>query len=265
MHCVDVLHGLWVNRHLVWRLARAEFKDRYAGTFLGAAWAVLQPTAIMGVFFYVFAFGLRPSGPNADVFAASLLVGLGCWFWFSDAVSGGATAVTQSAYIVKKISFPLEILPVVPTISSLVVHLGVMTILAAGLAVTGHLALPRIVWLVYYMGALGALSISISFVLAAITPFQKDVVPTTGLVINLLFWLTPIVWSFDLFHGGAADWLIWNPMTYVVEGYRYALIAEVTQAPTLAQASAFWATALMIFLLGASLYHRLRADFADVL
>jgi ABC-type polysaccharide/polyol phosphate export permease len=192
-------------------------------------------------------------------------VGLVAWFWFSDAVSMGAHAVTGSAYLVKKVAFPLELLPLAPVMASLLVHLGLMLFLLVGLAASGHAAGWRGLQLPLYMLATATLASGLAYWLSALHVFHRDVAQTAALVLQIWFWLTPIVWSFAAFSPEVSALLSWNPMAYVVEGYRHALLAEVTTPPSLGQALSFWAVALLVLVSGVALFRRLRADFADVL
>ncbi len=260
------LSEIWRSRALVLRLAQAQLRDRYSGSALGVLWALLQPAMVMAVFWFVFSFGLRVASPEGQApFVALLLVGLVAWFWFNDAVSMGTHAVTGSAYLVKKVAFPLELLPLAPVMASLLVHLGLVLILMLGLAVAGHAAGWRLLQLPIYMLATATLASGLAYWLSALHVFHRDVAQTAMLVLQVWFWLTPIVWSFAAFSPEVSAVLSWNPMAYVVEGYRHALLAEATSPPTLAQGISFWCVALLVLVSGVALFRRLRTDFADVL
>lgn len=260
------LPDIWRSRGLVLRLAQSQLRDRHSGSALGVIWALLQPAMVMAVFWFVFSYGLRVVSPPGEApFVAMLLVSLAAWFWFSDAVSMGTHAVTGSAYLVKKVAFPLELLPLAPVMASLLVHLGLLLILGVGLAVSGHGSGWRLLQLPLYMLATATLACGLAYWLSALHVFHRDVAQTATLVLQVWFWLTPIVWSFAAFSPEVSAVLSWNPMAYVVEGYRYALLAEVTAPPRLSQAVSFWCVALVVLVSGVALFRRLRADFADVL
>jgi len=260
------LSEIWFNRGLVLRLARSQLRDRYSGSVLGVAWALLQPATVMLVFWFVFSFGMRVAAPaGEEPFVNLLLVGLAAWFWFNDAVSTGTHAVTGSAYLVKKVAFPLELLPLAPVVASLLVHLGLLLFVLLGLAVTGHSAGWRLLKLPLYMLATATLASGLTYWLSALHVFHRDVAQTAILVLQLWFWMTPIVWSFAAFPPEVAAVLSWNPMAYVVEGYRHALLAGVSEPPSFGQTLSFWCVALAVLASGLALFRRLRSDFADVL
>ncbi len=123
---------LWRNRRLIWRLALTQLRDRYASTAIGSLWAVLQPILVMLVFWFVFTYALRQGTPTDGApFVLFLIIGLGVWFALSDALLNGANAVTQNAYLITKIAFPVELLPVVPVVVALIVHAAMMLIIVA--------------------------------------------------------------------------------------------------------------------------------------
>lgn len=261
------LAEIWRSRSLLQRLARSQLRDRYSGSALGALWALLQPLAFMAVFWFVFVFGLRIASPAGQAsFVAVLLVGLGAWFWFSDTVANGVTAVTGSAYMVKKVAFPLEILPLAPVLASLVVHVAVMIVLGVGLAWAGALAGGwRVMTLPIYMIGLAVLATGLSYWLSALHVFHRDVAQTTAVVLQIWFWLTPIVWSPATFPPEWAARLSWNPMAWVIEGYRHALLADAPRTMDASHAVVFWIVSLALLASGVALFRRMRSDFADTL
>ena len=260
------LSYLWRSRSLILPLARAQMRDRYSGSVLGVLWALLQPAMLMAVFWFVFSFGLRVvSPPGGAPFVALLLVGLAAWLWFNEAVSMGLHAVTGSAYLVKKVAFPVELLPIAPLLASLLVHITLVILLIAGVYVSGHWAGARLLHLPLYMLASAALSCGLVFWLSALQVFHRDVAQVASLFLQIWFWLTPIVWSYADFPSDVSSILSWNPMAYVVDGYRYALLEGVSAPPLLARALAFWTTALFTFASGVVFFRRLRPDFADAL
>jgi ABC-type polysaccharide/polyol phosphate export permease len=138
-------------------------------------------------------------------------------------------------------------------------------ILVVGLGISGHGAGWRILHLPVYLLATATLSGGLAYWLSALHVFHRDVAQTVILVLQVWFWLTPIVWSFAALSPEVSAVLVWNPMAYVVEGYRYALLAEVASPPRIAQAIGFWCVALLVLVSGVALFRRLRSDFADVL
>ncbi len=257
---------IWRSRGVVLRLAHAQLRDRYSASALGMLWALLQPAMTMAVFWFVFVFGLKITSPLDEApFVALLLVGLAPWFYFNDAVGGSANAVTSSAYLVRKIAFPLEILPLAPLAASLVVHVALLALLAAGLIVAGEWAGWRVLLLPIFVASLCVLAAGLAFWLAAFNVFHRDVAQTAVLLLQIWFWMTPIVWSFSAFPSDVVAVLKWNPLVFIIEGYRYCLLAKVTVPPSLASAANFWVVSVFVLVSGVFIYRKLQPEFADIL
>ncbi|MBR1852169.1 MAG: ABC transporter permease, partial [Lachnospiraceae bacterium] len=107
---------LWQSRHLIWKLAKNDFKKRYAGSYLGAFWAMLQPVVTVGMYYVVFdvIMGGNASRTSAQVpFVLFLTAGLVPWFYFSEALNNGTNALREYNYLVKKVVFKISILPII--------------------------------------------------------------------------------------------------------------------------------------------------------
>ena len=112
------LAGVIADRKLIARLSVNDFKTKFAGSYLGIIWAFVQPVIMIFVYWFVFEKGLKPT-PVSDAagvaipFLLWLMAGLVPWFFFSDALSGGTRALLDYSYLVKKVVFQIDILPIV--------------------------------------------------------------------------------------------------------------------------------------------------------
>ena len=121
---------LYKNRRLVMKLAKNDFKTRYAGSYFGTFWAFVQPVVTILVYWFVFSVGFRSNTDELGVpFVLYLVAGIVPWFFFSDALSGGTNSLLEYNYLVKKVVFNISVLPVVKIISALFVH-GFFVLLA---------------------------------------------------------------------------------------------------------------------------------------
>jgi ABC-type polysaccharide/polyol phosphate export permease len=243
-----LLRSLWHHRQLVWRFAYVQMRERYASTMLGSAWAVVQPVSVILVYSFVFAYGLGRSSANQEVpFVLYLITGVVIWLAFADAIATAATAVTRSAFLVKKVAFPLEVLPAVAVVAAMVAHVAA---LACALAVCWLSGIPPawgLLLLPYYAASAALLATGIGYLVAALNVFHRDVSEGVGLWLQLWFWLTPVVWSLDVFPPALRQVLELNPMAYVVTGYRQALLGSA--APGMAAFAVFWGVTLLLLLL----------------
>ena len=114
---------LYKNRRLVMKLAKNDFKTRYAGSYFGTFWAFVQPVVTILVYWFVFSVGFRSNTDELGVpFVLYLVAGIVPWFFFSDALSGGSNSLLEYDYLVKKVVFNISVLPVVKIISAAFVH-----------------------------------------------------------------------------------------------------------------------------------------------
>lgn len=255
---------LIANRKLIWRLAIFQVRDRYAATLLGPLWALIQPAAMLFVYWLIFEYGLRLPRTGPVPFVLMLIVGMIAWLAFMEMVTAGVAAVSDKAYLVKKIAFPLEILPAVPVTAALIVHGGLVILGLVILAANGVLPSHRLLLLVYGVLCLVTLGLGLAYLVAALSVFQADVGQTVGVILQLGFWLTPIVWTPDLLPVEARTVLAWNPMAHVVEIYRAALL-PMLPLPTVLEMLRFWVVVVPLAAVGLLTFHRLKHDFADVL
>lgn len=118
----------WKNRTLIWRLTKNDFKKRYAGSYLGMVWAMIQPIITVVVYWFVFEKGLSAGAVKAregvDIpYVLWLTSGLVPWFYFSEALSNGTNALLEYNYLVKKVVFDIDILPIVKVLSAIFIHI----------------------------------------------------------------------------------------------------------------------------------------------
>ena len=124
---VRMLKDFWASRKLIWKLARNDFKTRYAGSYFGVLWAMVQPVIIVLVYWFVFQIGLNNATAELKQgisvpFVLWLVSGIVPWFYFSESLSNGTNALLEYNYLVKKVVFNIDILPLVKTIAALFIH-----------------------------------------------------------------------------------------------------------------------------------------------
>ena len=111
-----MLRDFWTNRKLIWKLAKNDFKTRYAGSYFGVVWAMVQPVVIVLVYWFVFQIGLNNATAELKQgitvpFVLWLVSGIVPWFYFSESLSNGTNALLEYNYLVKKVVFNIDILP----------------------------------------------------------------------------------------------------------------------------------------------------------
>ncbi len=257
------------NRTLLWKLAKNDFKSRYASSFLGVAWAFLQPLATLLTMWFVFQVALRNGDQGGYPFIVWFAPAMLVWNYFSEAVNSATGSVAGYSYLVRKVNFRVGILPVVKILSSGFIHLAMLLIvLAFNVAYRVGFSLYNL-QIFYYLFCMFCLLLGLGWLLGSISLFAPDVASFVNIVLGVGFWASPICWNPDTFANNIAVLNVLkllNPMFYIIEGYRDTFLGRMWfwERP-FPISLAFWLVTGVVFLLGAFVFNRLRPQFADVL
>ena len=269
-YVLSLIKEMVKKRKLIWELSKADFKKRFVGSYFGVVWMLIQPIVTVLIYWFIFGpygFKSAPPVPNSS-YVEWLVPRIAPWFFFSEALNTGSNCLQEYNYLVKKVVFQVEILPVLKVVSSLFVHCF-FVIIMFGMFLAGK-NVPMLTWLqiVYYAFAASMLSLAISYLTSAVTVFFKDMTQIVSTCLQFGMWLVPIMWSPSMFPSAPA-WLEQvlkiNPVYYIVTGYRDSMLTGnwFWERPTLSLY--FWAVTAVLMLIGLKVFKRLRPHFSDVL
>lgn len=242
-----------------------ELKRQYLGSYLGVAWAFIQPLALVAALYFVSTIGFRAKTiPGHSDFLLWLMAGLFPWLAFANCLSGGAAAITSNAHLVKKINFELILLPVVKIVGVFFIHLAFIAMMIVLLYVRGGSPGLSLLQLAYYSFSLFILVLALSLLISAITVFVRDALNAVTIVIQLGFWVTPIFWNIDSVPPDIRSILMLNPVAYIVEGYRDAISGGPWFWENMAGLSIFWLETLTLLALGRYVFQKTSPHFGDV-
>jgi lipopolysaccharide transport system permease protein len=267
---LPVKEQLWAKFDLLKALVRRDLDARYKGSIVGNLWPLLNQLSQLMIYTYVFSIvlkvklSLRSLPENNLTFGLWLFAGLLPWIAFTGGLMQSAGSVVGQPNLVKKVVFPLALLPLVPILSTFIESsFGLMALIVL-VAVTSHtlhptLALLPLVWLTQLL-----LTAGLGYLAAGLTVFLRDIPQTLNVLLNVWMYLTPIIYPASAIPQAWQAWVFWlNPMTAIVEVYRdLVLIGEVKHWGEWGVASTISA---IIFGCGFAVYKRLRPAFADVL
>ena len=259
---------IYKNRRLIFKLAKNDFKTRYAGSYLGIVWAFIQPVITILVYWFVFSVGFRSGTGDLGVpFVLYLVAGIVPWFFFQDALIGGTNSMLEYNYLVKKVVFNISVLPVVKIISALFVHCFFVLFTIILYAAYGKFPDVYYFQLIYYSICVFILVLGLSYATSAIVIFFRDLTQIINIALQVGIWLTPIMWDINML--SSHPWLIklfkLNPMYYVVTGYRDSMLGHVGIWNHASWTIYFWVVTILLFGLGSVIFKRLKPHFADVL
>lgn len=267
-----MIKEIWNNRKLIFKLAKNDFKTRYAGSYLGIVWAFVQPIITIIVYWFVFEYGLSAgaqlSRNGIEIpFVLWLSAGLVPWFFFSEALSSATNALIEYNYLVKKVVFKIEALPVVKVLSSSFVHVFFVLFVLILYSCYGYFPDVYTVQVFYYSFCMFMMVLAISYTTCAVVVFFRDLSHIIGIFLQVGVWATPIMWNFSIIHNPVLELIFkLNPMFYIVQGYREALIEKTWfWQSALGQTAYFWILTIVLFAFGKMMFNRLKPHFADVL
>ena len=253
------------NRRLVMNLAKNDFKTKYAGSYLGIIWAFVQPVVTIAVYSFVFQVGFRSGAVVNCPFVLWLMAGMVPWFFFSDALNGGTNSMLEYTYLVKKVVFKISILPIVKILSALFVHLFFVFITIILFALFGYYPDLYTLQVIYYSFCLFIFVLGLSYATCSIVIFFRDLGQIISIILQVGVWMTPIMWQETMVAEGSRWILKLNPIYYIVNGYREALIDKRWFWENPNQLVYFWLVTAIVFVFGLVIFKRLKMHFADVL
>lgn len=262
MNSIKPLKG---NLTLIYSLAKNDFKTRYAGSYLGIIWAFIQPVVTVLIYWFVFDKGFK-SAPVADFpFVLWLVAGIVPWFFYSESLLNATNCMIEYSYLVKKVVFNIDVLPLVKIVSTFFVHVFFIMVTCVLYYSFGRPLDIHAIQMLYYTTCTFFLSISICYATASIIIFFRDLGQLINILLQFGLWLTPIMWP-DKMVGVSNLWILkLNPMYYIVEGYRDSLIRGIWFWEKPVQTAYFFACVIILSVISRSIYIKLKPHFADVL
>jgi homopolymeric O-antigen transport system permease protein len=262
---LEPLQGIYRRRKLIRMMVRRDVLGRYKGSFAGALWTVVNPLALLFVYWLVFAVILRvrisPTSKPID-FVFYILAGLLPWMAFSEALMRSNTCILENANLVKKVVFPLEILPVNMTLSSAINSLvGVVLLIGLVVGFRGGIPWTVILLPVVLLPQL-MLTVGFGWFLAGLGVFVRDTNHVIGLVLTIWMFLCPIVYPESMVPKNLLPLFRVNPFLPIVTGYRSVLLNGTL--PNFYPWLYLLAVSLAAFFLGYFWFIRTKRAFADV-
>jgi ABC-2 type transport system permease protein len=276
---------VYARREVLLNLVRKELKVKYTASVLGAVWSLLNPL----VFLAVFSFVAKVTGNSFPKFPIYLLSGLLAWNLFSVSLTGGARSVIDNANLVKKVSFPREVLPLSAVGVALVDFVLQSAVFLLFILVSGYgFHLPELAIYPLAFATLLVFTLALTFWLAALNVRYRDIQHLLNIALLVWFWMTPIVYSAFLVEDVLSRWKIlgvslWglylaNPLASIAMGFQRALYAVIrpvgSEHPVLPEVSLAWLAGVLAIVLAASVvfllytwrrFFDLSGDFAEEL
>ena len=271
MHILtNLAKQIFEKKKMILSLTKADFRKRFVGSYFGIVWMFVQPIVTVLIYFCIFQLGFKSTPPVPDTpYVLWLVPAIIPWFFFQDALTGITNNLQEYHYLVKKVVFPVELLPIIKAISALFVHACFLVIMFVMFLITGYE--PKVTWIqvLYYSFAAMVLALGIGYITSSVNVFFKDMAQIVSICLQFGMWLTPIMYSEQLFLDKgitiAPTILKLNPFYYIAAGYRDSMLTGdwFFMRPTLTLY--FWCFTIAAMLVGLKVFKRLRPHFSDVL
>ena len=257
---MNIFKELYNYRELLKTNVQKEIRGKYKKSFLGIFWSFLNPLLQLAVYAFIFPMILKN---NQDNYLMFLFVALIPWTFFTTSLTIGTDTVVQNGNIVKKVYFPRTILPI-SVVTSAAINFLISTIIViifalfTGLGVSIYLLFYPIILIIQY-----TLTLGIVMALSSITVYLRDLQHIIGVVVQVLFYATPIVYAPSSIPKQFAFILNLNPMSHIITAYRD--IFYYKQLPNLINLGIIFLVALIICILGYLIFTKLEKRFAEEL
>jgi lipopolysaccharide transport system permease protein len=257
--------SIWRHRSLVLELTKREFSGKYRGSFGGIVWSFAQPLFLLTVYTIAFGVILKArwgfSGSTRE-YALMLFAGLIVFNAFSEVLTKSTTLITANPNFVKKVVFPLELLPVI-TVTTALIH----ALIGVGVWLAGYIFLmgaPKASIFVFPLVLICFVPVllGMGWLLSSVGVVVKDISQLTGMLNHTLLFLTPIFYSIEAAPALLQNLLMLNPLTFIVEQFR--LVLFYGQMPALKGLAVYFGLASAFAWASYVLFKRLRPTFADM-
>ncbi len=256
---------LYTKRYLVFELVKRDFKQQYVGNSLGLSWAIIDPLAMMLVFWFVRSTLWRSNSLSKTNFISHLIIGIASFGFFQSAVSRATNSLQVYSFLIKRADLRASVLPIVSLLSELFLHFIVVAIAIIIVMLSG--VTPTLWWfqVIYYMFAISLFMVGLGWITSSVSLFFPDVRNIVQILLRFLYFLTPVFWDPSLLSEKASRVLMLNPLFYIVEGYRFSFLQQIPFWHQWQYGLYFWTWTVLLLFVGIGIFTRLKPHFADVI
>ena len=257
---MNIFKNLYNYRELIKTSVKKDIGGKYKKSFLGVLWSFINPLLQIAVYAIIFPLIIKNNIPNYTVF---MVCGLIPWNYFATVINRASFTMIENGNIIKKVYFPREILPL-SVVTSETVNFIISTLiiigftLGYGMGITWHILLYPLVVIVEYILLLG-----IALIVSSVTVYFRDLQHFIGVLLQLLFYATPIVYSMNSIPDGFKWILTWNPMSYIIEAFRDIFYNQTM--PNLRLLGLIFLLAITLCVIGYLIFNKLQKKFAEEL
>lgn len=266
---MEFFKTLWKNKKLVWQLGKNDFKNKFAETSLGSIWGFLQPFVFLITYAIVLQYILKTKTSGDIPFIVWYLPAMAIWQFLNDSVLNVTNSIRNYSYLVKKVLFPVDVIPTISLISSSIIAIFVIIVATIICMIYGYL--PDFLLMLYYIFAALCFILGFTRLTSAITALVPDFGQLLAILMQILFWFSPIIWDLSYVAGMAGGFVLkivkCMPFSYIIVGFRQAFVGggNISTDSYGMYSIIFWILTIAINMWGNHIFKKCKKDFADVL
>ncbi|NBK99010.1 MAG: ABC transporter permease [Erysipelotrichia bacterium] len=260
------LRAIWAYRFFIISSIKTEFRSRFARSRLGGVWMILNPLAQVAIYALVLSEVLKAKLPNIDTayaYSIYLMAGMLGWSLFSEVFSKSLDIFIANGNLIKKMAFPKITLPLIVTGSAMVNNLLLFMAILVVFGFLGHMPTIQLVWMPLLFAVTLSLGLGLGIMLGIINVFMRDIGQIVPIILQFWFWLTPVVYVSNTLPEEYQNFIYYNPMTGIIEGFQNILVYDkAVDISTLVYPIVIASIAIVLALF---MYFRANEEMADVL
>ena len=262
----EILAAIWSYRHFILSSIKNDLRARFARSKLGGLWMVLQPLAQVAIYALVLSRIMAAKLPginNRYAYVIYLMAGMIAWSLFAEVVTRSLTIFVDNGNLMKKMAFPRVCLPIIIGGSSLVNNLLLLVTAVGVFLLIGHPLSVAMLWLPLLLSINLAFALGLGLILGVLNVFVRDVAQVMTVVLQLLFWLTPIVYMPSIIPDRLRMLVEFNPMVHMVIAFQDVLLYG--RSPSMPGLMVIATAAAVLLLFSLILFRRAAPEMVDVL
>jgi len=265
---IALSRSFWRNRQLILQMTRREVVGRYKGSLFGLAWSFFNPLFMLAVYTFVFSVIFKSHWGTGDAesktqYALVLFVGLIVHGLFAEVLTRAPTLVLSNVNYVKKVVFPLEILPIIAMGAAIFHAMVSMIVLISAFALFNGFVYPTALFLPIILLPFIVLTMGLAWLFASLGVFLRDVSQSIGMMMTILFFLSPVIYPVTSVPEKLRPWLQVNPLTFAIEQTRDIVIWG--KFPDWSGFGLYSSIAICVAWGGFGWFQKTRKGFSDVL
>ena len=261
-----MFRDLYKYRNFIIQSVRNDLINRFSRSKLGGLWAILNPLSQVLIYALILSNVLAAKLPGVDsqyAYAIYLMAGLLGWTLFNEIVGRCLNIFIEHGNLIKKMSFPRAALPAIAVGSCLINNLFLFISMLGIFALLGHQFNMAMLWLIPLTLVVVVFSLGVGLILGVMNVFLRDIGQVTPIILQMLFWFTPIVYPVTIIPEAYRHWLNLNPMYPIVDAYQQILVYG--NSPQWGGVLIILAAGIILSIVGLFMFRRSSAEMVDIL